>query len=78
MRFILFILAVITFIFGIFFFGAAKSAIHEIEGMIVFLISAVFFTGSCICSYAAEIRKEIKLQTNNEPETVTPSNPFST
>jgi hypothetical protein len=67
MRFILFIFAVIAFIIGIGFFGAAKSAIHEIEGMIVFLI----------CSYAAEIRKEIKLQTNNEPETVTPSNPFS-
>jgi len=46
----LFLLASLAFIAGCGFFGIAKSAIHEIEGLLCFLISAVLLTGSAIVS----------------------------
>jgi 4-hydroxybenzoate polyprenyltransferase len=37
--------------------GVAKSAIHEIESFLLFLISAVFFVGYAIVSALEDIRK---------------------
>ena len=45
---VLFLLAAVTFFIGCGFFAAAKSAIHEIEGLICFLISAIFLSGGAI------------------------------
>lgn len=44
MRILLFLLAVLTFLAGAGILAAAKSAIHEIEAFILFLISAVFIS----------------------------------
>ena len=48
MRFILFLLAVLSLLAGIAIFSQAKSAIHEIEGFVVLLISAVLLSGAAI------------------------------
>lgn len=43
-----FLLAGVTLVAGLGFFGLAKSAIHENEGLISFLIAAVFLAGGAI------------------------------
>ena len=48
MRVFLFILCVLSFVVGGLIFVAAKSAIHEIEASLLFLISAVFLVGAAI------------------------------
>lgn len=47
MRIMLPILAALSFFGGFAVFGNAKSAVHEIEGLILFLISSVFISGAC-------------------------------
>src|SRR5437867_4261766 len=48
MAVILFLLAMLAFFAGLLFFMIAKSAIHEIEGLLCWLISAVFLSGAAI------------------------------
>jgi hypothetical protein len=48
MRIFLFILCILCFLAGLVIFAGAKSAIHEIEGLQLFLISAVFLIGAAI------------------------------
>jgi len=48
MRFVLFILAVLALLAGIAILVGSKSSIHEIEGFIVLLISAVLLSGAAI------------------------------
>lgn len=45
---VLFLMAFASFFGGYFFFAEAKSALHQIEGLIMFLIAAVFFVGGAI------------------------------
>jgi len=46
MKILLFILAILAFLSGAGILASAKSAIHEIEAFILFLISAVFISGA--------------------------------
>ena len=48
MAYILFLLALLAFGAGVLFFLIAKSAIHEIEGLICLLIGAVCLSGAAI------------------------------
>ena len=48
MRFVLFILAVLALLAGIAILEGSNSSIHEIEGFIVLLISAVLLSGATI------------------------------
>jgi uncharacterized membrane protein YdfJ with MMPL/SSD domain len=48
MRIFLLFLCVLSFLAGLLVFADAKSAIHEIEGTILFLIAAVFLVGVAI------------------------------
>tara|TARA_X000000368_G_scaffold357341_1_gene299698 strand:- start:159 stop:332 length:174 start_codon:yes stop_codon:yes gene_type:complete len=57
MKVILLILTILTLFYGVGILGVAKSAIHEIESFLLFLISAVFFVGFAIVSALEEIRK---------------------
>lgn len=45
---LLFSFSAITFLIGVVAFKVAKSAIHEIEGLILFNAAAVFLTGAFI------------------------------
>lgn len=58
MRFLLFILASLAFLAGACVLVFAKSAIHEIEALILFLIAAVFCSGAGIVDAVVHLRKE--------------------
>lgn len=60
MRILLFLLAILTFLAGCGILAGAKSAIHEIEGFILFLMSAVFISGAGIVEAINLLRKEMK------------------
>ena len=57
MRIFLFILCVLSFLAGFMILAGAKSAIHEIEGFLLFLISAVFLVGAAIIDAIHSQRK---------------------
>ncbi|MEA2031445.1 MAG: hypothetical protein U9N55_07625 [candidate division Zixibacteria bacterium] len=59
MRILLFILAIVAFFAGGAILADAKSAIHEIEAFIIFLISAVFISGAGIVEAVHQLRKEL-------------------
>lgn len=50
MKIILMILAILSFLAGFGIFSSANSAIHEIEAFVLFIVSAVLFSGSAIVS----------------------------
>ena len=60
MRVVLFILSVIAFLVGVDVLAAAKSAIHEIEAFILFLISAVFLVGASVVGAVNVAREKIE------------------
>ena len=57
MRVFLFILCVLSFLAGVMILAGAKSAIHEIEGFLLFLIGAVFLIGAAIVEAINRQRK---------------------
>ena len=56
----LLILAILAFLFGGSILADAKSAIHEIEGFSMFLISAVCLSGAGIIEAVHRLRKLIE------------------
>ena len=60
MRFVLFILTIPAFGAGCLILAFAKSAVHEIEAGICFLIGATFFAGAGICD--AIVSRAAKLE----------------
>jgi uncharacterized membrane protein YoaK (UPF0700 family) len=60
LAFILLILSGITFFMGNSIAAHSKSAIHEIEGLIFYLMSTIFFTGASLIG--AMTRKKSKDQ----------------
>ncbi len=59
MRIILFVLAIFAFIGGAAILATAKSAAHEIEGLILFVIFAIFLTGAGIVEAINIVKKKI-------------------
>jgi len=45
---LLFLLSLLAFVFGAGIFSMAKSAIHEIEGFLLFIISSILLVGAAI------------------------------
>lgn len=62
MRVILFILAILALLAGFGILAGAKSAIHEIEGFVLFTIAAVLFSGACILDAILQLAKRINKQ----------------
>jgi flagellar biosynthesis GTPase FlhF len=60
MRVILFLFAVIAILAGGGIFGAAQSAIHEIEAFCLFLIASVLFAGACIVDAILSTRHKLE------------------
>ena len=62
MAVVLYLLTAITFFMGSGFFSVAKGAIHEIEGLSCFLISAIFFSSGAIVHAVCQMRKPLPVQ----------------
>jgi hypothetical protein len=58
MRVVLTVLCILTFLGGCSILTGAKSAIHEIEAFMVFLISAVFLVGAALLDAISDARKK--------------------
>ena len=59
MRMILFVLAVFAFIGGAAILTTANSAAHEIEGLILFIIFAIFLSAAGIVEAINLLKKEM-------------------
>ncbi len=59
MRIILFVLAIFAFIAGAAILTTTKSAAHEIEGLILLVICAIFLSGAGIVEAINLLKKEI-------------------
>lgn len=59
MKILLFVLAIVAFLAGGGVLAEAKSAIHEIEAFILFLISAVFISGAGVVEAVNQLKKEM-------------------
>lgn len=66
MKIILYVLAVLAFLAGFAILGSAKSAIHEIEAFVLYIVSAVLFSGAAIVGSLNRI--EEKLATKPQPQ----------
>ena len=64
MRIILFILALFAFIGGTAILTTAKSATHEIEGLILLVIFAIFLSGAGIVEAINLLKKELSARKN--------------
>lgn len=61
MKTALFVMSALAFVFGALIFGAANGAIHEIEGFVLCLISAVFFSGAAIVGALNHIGEKLEV-----------------
>lgn len=68
MRVILFVFAVLAFFAGFGILSGATSAIHEIEGFVLFTIAAVFFSGACIVDAILQVAKQLNGQMEESDE----------
>jgi uncharacterized membrane protein len=60
MRILLLILAIVSFLAGAGVLAGARSAIHEIEAFILFLICAVFLSGAGIVESIHLVKKKLE------------------
>ena len=60
---ILFVLAVGAALVGVFLFRVSTGAVYEIEGLICFLVAAVFLVGSAIVGEIARLRSTFSPKT---------------
>jgi hypothetical protein len=60
MRLFLFLLAVLALLSGFGILSSAKSAIHEIEAFVLYIVSAVFFSGAAIVGAINRLAKKIE------------------
>jgi hypothetical protein len=61
-RILLFLIAVVAFLSGFGVLASAKSAVHEIEGFILFLLAGVCLSGAGIIEAVHRLRAEVKAQ----------------
>ncbi len=59
MRLILFLLAVVAFLAGFGILAVAKSAVHEIEGFVLYIVAAVLFSGAAIVDALMHLPKRL-------------------
>jgi hypothetical protein len=54
------VFAGVSFLIGLCMFGLARSAIHEIAGLVCLVIAAIFFSGAAIVDALRTLRKELR------------------
>jgi hypothetical protein len=74
MRIVLFVLSILALLAGSGIFAVAKTALHEIEGFILFLISAILLVGAAIVEAINIARKKFEslLQARSQPSASAP------
>jgi hypothetical protein len=60
MRIFLLIIGILAFVLGLATLGVAKSAVHEIEAYILFVIFAVCLAGAAVVEAIDNVRKSFK------------------
>lgn len=60
MRILLFVLSLLSFLAGMLTLIVSKSAIHEIQAYVLFLIWAVLFTGAAIVEAVNRLRAAVE------------------
>ena len=65
---LLFIGFLLTLLMGVGVFATAKSAIHEIEGCILLLVAAGFFSGLGIINAIEKLQIEVEKRWPESPE----------
>lgn len=60
MRIFLFIFGVLAFLAGALILASAKSAVHEIEAFVLFLVSAVLVSGASIVEAVNRIHRKVE------------------
>jgi hypothetical protein len=85
MRYVLFALSILALLVGSGIFAVAESALHEIEGFLLFLISAILLAGAAIVEAIHSTRKKLessllpKLQASSAaPQSFAPTTPVAT
>ena len=58
MKIFLYVLAALAFLAGFAIFASSKSAIHEIEAFVLFIVSAVFLSGAAIVGAISNISEK--------------------
>jgi hypothetical protein len=64
MALVLFIWGVVVALYGLFVFSASKSALHEMEAGIAFLVATLAFSACCILDAINELQKS-RIQESN-------------
>ena len=59
MRFLLVVLAILAFMVGFAILVSGKSAIHEIEGFVLYVVAAVLFVGAAIVDAILNLPKRL-------------------
>lgn len=62
MHVFLFLCSVVSFLLGVLYVGGAKTALHEIQGHILFLTAAVCMAGAAATEAVHRVRKTIESQ----------------
>lgn len=65
MKIVLFVLAILAFLSGFGILASAKSAIHEIEAFVLYIVSAVFFSGSAIVGAVNRIGDKLEIKSGD-------------
>lgn len=60
MKFLLFSLSLLAVLAGLLHFVAAKTAIHEVSGYVLFLIAAVLMSGAGIIEAVHKLRDTVR------------------
>ena len=66
MKTTLLVFSFIAFLAGLIILGSAKSAIHEIEGFVLYVVSAVFFSGAAIVGAINKISEKSEKTTSEK------------
>jgi Na+/pantothenate symporter len=60
MRILFSVLGIISFLWGFLMLALSKSAIHEIQAYVMFLITVVLFVGAAVIDAAAGLRATLR------------------
>ena len=63
MKIFLLILSILSFLAGLLILQGAKGAIHEIEGFVLYIVSAVFFSGFAIVAAINRLAEKLNTDT---------------
>lgn len=65
MKVVLFVLSVLAFLAGFAILQGSKSAIHEIEAFVLYIVSAVLFSGAAIVGAINRVAEKVDASKSN-------------